>query len=108
MKLLDFIPYLVAPDKLAAYYRQIGLGEQAVCPLIYMRDALSESSDIAVFELEETSDDIRFTKNGVDYLQLMPVDQAIEFIEDEFPPKLKAVSHREIASRIIEYATYDA
>ncbi len=108
MKLLDFIPYLVAPDKLAAYYRQIGIGEQSVCPLIYMRDALSESADIAVFELEETSDDIQFTKNGVDYIQLMAVDQAIELIEDEFSPKVAAGSHREIVSRIIEYATYDA
>ena len=108
MKLLDFIPYLVDPDKLAAYYRQIGIGEHSVCPLIYLRDALSESADIAVFELEETSDDILFTKNGVDYISLLAVDQAIELIRDEFSPKLNAVSHRDIASRIIEYATYDA
>jgi len=108
MKLLDFIPYLLAPQKLAEYYRQIGIREHSVAPTIYMRKALNASSDIAVFELEETDDDIHFTKNGVDYIQLTAVDQAIEFIADEFAAKRNAVPHEEIASRLMEYAIYDA
>lgn len=108
MKLLDFIPYLLAPQKMAEYYRQSGIREQSVAPLIYLREALNASSDIAVFELEETEDDLHFTKNGVDYVYLMAVDQAIELIEEEFAPKRNAVPHEEMARRLLEYATYDA
>ena len=108
MKLLDFIPYLLAPQKMAEYYRQSGIREQSVAPLIYLCEALDVSSDIAVFELEETDDDLRFTKNGVDYVYLMAVDQAIELIEEEFAPKRNAVPLGEIARRLLEYAAYDA
>ena len=108
MKLLDFIPYLLAPDKLTHYYRESGISEHSVAPLIYMRDTLSLASDIVVFALEETSDDIRFRKNGVDYIQLIAVDGAMELIEGEFFPGNNTVSHHEIASRLLAYAIYDA
>ena len=107
-KLPGFIPYRRAPDKLAEYYRHLGIPAQSACPAIYLRGALRTSSDIAVFELEETDGNREFTKNGVEYLALLGVNHAIELLEGEFPPKGNAVTHQAMASPLIEYAIYDA
>lgn len=108
MKLVELIEYLTNPEQLDELYQEQGLNTESEALLIYLQGALDLESDIFIFEIEETEDDLVFEKEGIQYVQLFPVDYAIELIESDLDLKDKGYSDLEIAQRLLEYRQKDA
>ncbi|MBL6445034.1 hypothetical protein JMN32_01855 [Fulvivirga sp. 29W222] len=108
MKLVKLIKYLTNPEQLVELYKEQGLNTESEALLIYLRGALELEADIAFFEIEETEDDLVFEKGGIQYIQLFPLDYAIELIESDLDLKNKGYSDLEIAQRLLEYRQKDA
>jgi hypothetical protein len=89
MKLNNLIEYLVNPEKLEDLYKNENLSTGSEALLIYMREELNLDSEIKFFAVEETEDDLIYEKNGVQYIQLFPIDYAIELIESDLDLKGK-------------------
>jgi hypothetical protein len=108
MKLEDLIKYLVNPEQLEALYQEEEINTESEALLIYMNGALDLESEISVFEIEETEDDLVFEKDCEKYFQLFPIDYAIELIESDLELKGKGYSDLEIAKRLLNYRLKDA
>jgi len=68
------------PENLYEFYQEQGLNTESEALLIYLQGALDLDSGIAIFEIEETEDDLVFKKEGLQYFQLFPVDYAVELL----------------------------
>jgi hypothetical protein len=108
MKLTDLMEYLVDPQKLQQLYAEQDLNPKSEALLIYMKELLDINSEIQIFEIEETADDVLFKKNGVSYIQLFPVDYAVSLIELDLDLKNRGYSNLEISRRLLEYRLNDA
>lgn len=108
MKLVELIKYLTNPEQLEELYQEQGLNTESEALLIYLRGALDLGADIAIFEIEETGDDLVFEKEEIQYVQLFPVDYAIELIESDLDLKDKGYSDLEITQRLLAYRQKDA
>lgn len=108
MKLVNLMAYLLNSDKLEELYEREKLDTDSEALLIYMKGELSLDSEIKFFEMEETEDDLVYEKSGTKYLQLFPIDDAIELIESDLNLKDKGYSDLEIAERLLEYRIKDA
>lgn len=108
MKLEDLIKYLLNPEQLEDLYQEEEINTESEALLIYMNGALDLKSEISVFEIEETEDDLVFEKNGEKYFQLFPIDYALELIESDLELKDKGYSDLEIAKRLLDYRLKDA
>jgi hypothetical protein len=107
MKLIEFIKYLTNPELLESLYKEQGLNLESEVLLIYMKEDLDLSSYISILEIEETEDDLIFEKEGLKYIQLFPIDYAIDLIEFDLNIKDKGYSDLEIAERLLEYRKND-
>ena len=107
MKLVELIKYLTNPEQLDELYQEQGLNTESEALLIYLQGTLDLEADIAIFEIEETEDDLVFEKEGIQYVQLFPVDYAIELIESDLDLKDKGYSDLEIAHRLLDYRQTD-
>lgn len=108
MKLVELVNFLIHPEKLVQLYNEQGLNTTSEALLIYMQGSLSMESNIMIFEIEETEDDLIFKKDGMKYIQLFPIDYAVELIESDLNMKNKGYSDLEIAKRLLEYREKDA
>lgn len=108
MNLIELTRYLINPDKLDELYRDQDLNTKSEALLIYMKWTLDLKSEISIFEIEETEDDLLFKKEGIKYIQLLPLDYAVELIESDLNLKGKGYSDLEIAERLLEYREKDA
>lgn len=108
MKLVELINYLMNPKLLVGLYQEQGLNKQSEALLIYMQETLSLESSIVIFEIEETNDDLVFEKEGIQYVQLFPVDYAIALIDFDLELKGKGYSNLKIAQMLLEYRKKDA
>ncbi|MBB1150184.1 MULTISPECIES: hypothetical protein [unclassified Myroides] len=108
MKLVELINYLMNPKLLVGLYQEQGLNKQSEALLIYMQETLSLESSIVIFEIEETDDDLVFEKEGIQYVQLFPVDYAITLIDFDLELKDKGYSNLKIAQMLLEYRKKDA
>ncbi|WP_025762929.1 hypothetical protein [Dyadobacter tibetensis] len=108
MKLVNLIDFLINPKKLEVLYREEGLNTDSEALLIYMENSLDIESEIKFFEIEETDDDLVFEKGDIQYVQLFPVDHAIDLIESDLELKNRGYSNLEIAERLLEYRIKDA
>lgn len=108
MKIVDVIPFLLSPDTLESLYSKIKFNSDEDVLCIYMEDEINIKSDVYFFTIEETDDDIIFQRNGVKYVQLLPVDYAIELIESDLDLKDNGYSNLQIAERLVKYALRDA
>jgi hypothetical protein len=106
MKLEELVKYLVHPHDLEVLYQGKKLNSESL--LIYMNGALDLKSEISIFEIEETEDDLIFEKNGERYFQLFPIEYAIELVESDLDLKDKEYSNLEIAKRLLSYRLKDA
>lgn len=107
MKLIDLIKYL-NPENLNELVQQQGLNADSEALLIYMQEDLNLEAEISILEIEETEDEIVFEKEGIRYIQLFPIDHAIDLIEHDLNLKDKGYSDLQIAERLLEYRKYDA
>ena len=108
MKLVELIKYLIDSEQLNELYQKQRLNTESEALLIYLQDDLSLESEITIFEIEETEDDLVFEKGGIQYVQLFPLDYAVELIESDLDLKGKEYSDLEIAKRLLEYRQKDA
>ena len=108
MKLPELIKFLLDPDQLKALYQKLGVNSDSEALLIYLRETLSLESEISIFEIEETEDDIFFDKDGVQYVQLFAVNHAKDLIEFDLNLKDKGYSDVQIAQRLLDYRINDA
>lgn len=108
MKLIELIKYLTNPELLEELFQEQGLNIESEVLLIYMEGDLDLTSDISILEIEETEDDLIFEKDGLQYIQLFPIDYAIDLIEFDLNMKDKGYSDLEIAERLLEYRKNDA
>jgi hypothetical protein len=108
MKLVDLVDYLVKPKHLDELCRKLRLNEDSDTWLIYMKGNIDIESDVFIFDIQETDDNLIFEKEGVKYIQLFAVDHAIDLIEDDLDLKKKDISTLVIARRLIEYRINDA
>ena len=108
MKLVELIKYLTRPEKLDELYQEQGLNVESEALLIYLQGDLNLESEVSIFEIEETEDDLIFEKEGKQYVQLFPLDYAIELIESDLALTNKEYSDLRIAQRLLEYRQKDA
>lgn len=108
MKLPELINYLTNPEQLQTIYKEQGLNEESEALLIYLKEELDVKADIAIFEIEETDDDLLFQKDGIQYVQLFPIVHAIDLIEFDLDLKDKGYSNLEIAQKLLDYRKSDA
>jgi len=99
---------LTNPEQLEELYQEQGLNTESEALLIYLQGDLNLESDVFIFEIEETEDDLVVEKEGIQYIQLFPVDYTIELIESDLDLKDKGYSDLEIAQRLLEYRQKDA
>ncbi|MEP6612669.1 MAG: hypothetical protein ABJA76_12315 [Mucilaginibacter sp.] len=106
MNLINLIPYLKSSNGIAELYKLNNLNVESEVILIYVIELLTIDSEVVFFEIEETEDDVLYQKNGINYIQLFPVNYAKELIEDfsglGYDDDLK------IARRLLEYRINDA
>lgn len=108
MTLEHLIKYLVNPENLYDYLHSQGLNTESEALLIYIHEDLNIESEISILEVEETEDDLIYEKQGIKYIQLFPIEYAIDLIENDLNLKDKGYSDLEIAEKLIEYRRYDA
>lgn len=108
MKYIDIIHYLVFPQQLKVLYEKMGVSDESEALLIYMKDKLDEASEVYIFSVEETEDDLIFEKDGTSYVQLFPVEYAVYLIENILQLKDGNYSNIEIANRVLAYRLTDA
>lgn len=108
MKLVELIKYLTHTEKLDELFQEQGLNVESETLLIYLRGDLKLESEVTIFEIEETEDDLVFEREGVLYIQLFPLEFAIELIESDLDLKNKGYSDLEIAQSLLEYRQKDA
>ena len=105
MTLVDLIEYLVDPEKLESLDLQ---RQETDCQIIYLKDNLSINSEVRIFGVEETEDNITHESEGDRYIQLFPVEMAIDVIESDLQLTGKGYSNKKIAKRLLEYRIKDA
>lgn len=108
MTYIDLVGFLINPEILKKLYSEMDVNPQSEVLLIYLKNALELDSEISIFEIEETEDDLVFEKEGVKYYQLFSIDYAIDLIENDLKLKNKGYSTREIAQRLLNYRLNDA
>lgn len=108
MKYIDFIKYLINAEQLVEIYQELEVSNDSEGLLIYMKDALDLESEIIIIEIEETEGDLLFKKGGTNYIQLFPIEYAVNLIESDLNLKGKGYSDLEIATRLLEYRINDA
>ena len=106
MKLIDLIDYLVTSSKLEILYHEQGVNQKSESLSIFMKGSVDLDSDIAIFGVEETDGNIAFHKDGIDYVDMLPVELAVDILESNFGTK--RVANYDKAARLLEYAIYDA
>lgn len=105
MNIFDLVEYLVSTDKINDLL--VGQNEllESGCLLLYMEKSLEINSLVRIFSIEETEGNLSFTKGGVDYVELISIDSAVDFIESL---KGKGMNDKELATMLFNYGVYDA
>ena len=75
--------------------------------IIYMESCLDLDSDVFVFPVEETEDDLLFEKDGLRYHQLFSIDYTLDLIGSDLS-KIMRLSSQEIAIRLLQFRLNDA
>lgn len=108
MKLGRLVEYLLNPERIGILYLDMNLNPNSDAIIIYMEHKLAIESSIALFEVEETEDDLEYMKDGITHIQLFPIFHAVRLIEKDLGLKSRGLTHEEIAQRLLEYRLHDA
>ncbi len=106
MKLVDVIEYLTTTEKLKQLCTNERLNPESEALLICMKNVLSLNSEIRIFEIEETRDDLFYMKDGMKFVQFLPMNLAAKFVQMNLDGKESSVLA--VAQRLLEYAINDA
>ena len=109
MKLLEFVDYLLDPDKLADFYRELGLFPELVdeygVAMYMVGKTIELEADIRLLSFRETKGRIEIQLDGLEYVYVLEVDLAHDLLSDS---EVGVVTKLDQAKRIIHYALYDA
>lgn len=108
MKLITLISKITDSVGLDQFYVEQKLDVESEALIIYMKESLDLDSDVYVFPIEETEDDLVFEKDGVKYIQFFPIEYTLDLIESDLGLKTGAYTDKEIAERLLEYRLRDA
>ena len=108
MNLIDLIGYIVVPVKLEEFYVEQELDMDSEALIIYMKESLSMESEIYIYPIEETADDLVYEKKGIKFIQFFPLDYALELINSDLQLMNKGLTNQAIAERLLEYRFKDA
>ncbi|SDL83901.1 hypothetical protein [Pedobacter antarcticus] len=108
MNLITLIGFIVVPVKLEEFYIEHELDMDSEALIIYMKESLSMESEIYIYPIEETDDDLVYEKNGIKFIQFFPLDYALELINSDLQLMNKGLTDRAIAERLLEYRLKDA
>ncbi|UQB67782.1 hypothetical protein [Epilithonimonas zeae] len=108
MKYIDFIDYLINPEKLNDLYEKLNVDVESEALIVCLKDSLDISSEVSIFGIEETEGDLVFEKEGQKYIELFPVDYAIDLVDSDLELKGKGYSNSHIAKRLLDYRLNDA
>lgn len=108
MTLIHLIKYLVHTENLKDLYKGKAINSESEALFIFLKDTIDLQSEVYIFDLEETDGKMNYTKDGVTYIQIFPLDLAIDLIESDLQLKDKGYSDLQIARRLLEYRIYDA
>ena len=108
VKLSELVEYLVEPQRLSEICSDPFPAEEKDVVLIYMKERLDLNSDIRLFRIRDTEDEISYEKNGTRYLQLFPLEHAISLIESDLNLKNRGYPNSKIAEALLEYRIFDA
>jgi hypothetical protein len=108
MKLVELINLLREPNNLEQLFSEKHINVESESILIYMESSINVDAEISFFKFEETEDELLFIKDGIQYIQLFPIEYIIELIDSELTLKDKNYSNLEIATRLINYRIKDA
>ena len=109
MKFIELIKYLQDESTLEKFYLENNISFEEESPLAYMENELHIDSEIHLFMLEETEDEVLIEKSGKRFIQLFPLDLGVEFysyFEEEFE-KWKYTEEQK-AIRLLKYRLNDA
>jgi hypothetical protein len=107
MKLETLVEYLLNPESLENLFLGMKLDPESAAVLIYMENRLAIDSEIHLFAVEETEDELEFEKEGVTYFQLFPIFHTIKLIKSDLELKDSEIPHIKIAERLLEYRLND-
>ncbi len=107
MILENLIDYLDNSKKIDELYETYKVNTDSEAILVYMEHSLSLNSEIFLFDIEETEDKIQYKKNNTLFIQLFPVEYAIELLDD-LNLKNQGLSNLDIANRLLQYRINDA
>jgi hypothetical protein len=108
MNLIILIGFIVVPAKLEKFYVEQELDMDSEALIIYMKESLSMESEIYIYPIEETDDDLVYEKNGIKFIQFFPLDYALELINSDLQLKKMGLTDQAIAERLLEYRLMDA
>ena len=108
MKYLELIKYLTDSSKLPELYKMHGVDPDSEAIIIFFAEKFELNSEIALWEIEETEGELEFVKDGLVYMELFPVNHAVNLIEFDLNLKDKGYSDEQIAQRLLEYRINDA
>jgi hypothetical protein len=106
MTLTELVENLSKPDKIEKFIQSITPEIPTEALLIYMEGELDLNSKLSFLGIEETDDDLIYENNGVRYVQLFPVEMAIELIQ-MFKPTCN-FEIAKICKRLLAYRVNDA
>jgi len=104
----DFIDYLINPEKLNNLYEELNVDVESEALIVCLKDSLDINSEVSIFGIEETEGDLVFEKEGQKYIELFPVDYAIDLVDSDLELKGKGYSNEHIAKRLLDYRLNDA
>ena len=108
MKLITLISKITDSAGLDQFYVEQKLDVESEALSLYMKESLNLDSEVYVFPIEETGDDLVFEKDGVKYVQFFPIEYALDLIESDLDLKARVLTDKEIAERLLEYRLRDA
>lgn len=108
MEYIDLITYLVSLEKIDDLINQFHVSEKSEALIICLKNSLDLHSEVAIFEIEETGGYLEFDKNGNKYIELFPLEHAIDLIEFDLELKDRGYSIEYIAKRLLDYRLNDA
>ena len=106
MKLIDLIPYLRNDNRLKELYIKEKLNLESEAVLIYMTESLKFESELTFFDIEETEDNLYYKNNGISYVQLFPLNYAVELVNSWL--EVQDLSDQDIAKSLLNYRIKDA
>lgn len=107
MNFLNFIDYLIDPEKLVDLVTQLNVNNESEALIACLKDSLEIDSEVAIFGIEDTDGKLKFEKDGNKFIELFPLEMLQEMTV-EHVNTYKGISNYEIAQRLIKYRINDA